>query len=220
MTTIRNAAALSLLALLLASTAGCGPVRRPFPQKDYFAVETGAPPGPADRQVDAACRVRRLRVSAPYGKRSFVYRVGSLEYETDYYNGFIASPDELLTGQLAQWLAGSKSFSATLDSAGEASHRYVLEGVVTELHGDYRNADSPRAVLCAKFFLLDDELPETRVVFQESYREEVGLKDRTPQALAAGFGDAFRKILTGLTADIAKAKLLPGAGRAAAKAQP
>ncbi len=104
-----------------------------------------------------------------------------------------------------------KHLGAVVGSTGEIEHRYVLDGILPELYGDYTKTSSPKAVIKARFFLLDDSQPETRLVFQKTYRKEAGLVDQTPEVFAAGLGTAFREILTELTADLERAQLMLGA---------
>ena len=211
---------IALVALPLVALAGCEAMSQPFPEKEFFAIEVGVPDAPAGKAKAVTVRVRRFRVADPYDGRSFVYRVGSARYKTDYYNGFIASPDHLLTGQLVEWLAESGLFSTVMASTAEGEHDFVLDGSVTELCGDYSQADSPKAVVEVRMFLLDDSQVNTRVVFQKKYSKEASLADKTPEALAAGLGEAYRKVLANLTADLAKVQPQPAARPTATKTLP
>jgi len=216
MTNQRDAVPLACIVLLCGALAGCEAMSQPFPEKDFYAVEVGVPPAPAAKQNIAAVRVRRLRIAQPYDGRAFVYRTGPSKFRTDYYHGFITSPDHLLTGELVDWLAGSQLFAAVMDSGGEGEHQYVLDGSVSELCGDYADVNSPKAVVAARFFLLDDSGADTRVVFQKAYRKEAALDGQTPEAMAAGLGAAYREMLAGLTADLGAAQL-PSGGKPTAR---
>ena len=163
MTNLRDTIALTFVTLLCGALTGCDAMSQPFPEKDFYAVEVGAAPSPVAKQHSAAVRVRRLRIAQPYDGRAFVYKVGPSKYKTDYYNSFIASPDQLLTSELTRWLSETKPFAAVVDSAGEAAHRYVLDGIVSELYGDYTDPQKPKAAIQAKSFLLDDSRAETAV---------------------------------------------------------
>jgi len=198
-------------ALLCLALVGCGSIGQPFPEKEFFGIDAGDSPAPAKRMADSGLRVRRLRIAPPYDGRSFVYKVGESRYKTDYYNGFVTSPDHLLTGELTQWLTEAKLFAAVVGSTGEADHRYVLDGSVSELYGDFTDANAPKAVIKARFFLLDDSQAETKIVFQKTYRKEAPLSEANPEAVAAGLGAAFREVLTELTADISRTRLVPDA---------
>jgi len=207
MTDRRHTTALTYVVLLCGALAGCEAMSQPFPDKDFYAIEVGAPPAPAAKQSNAAVRVRRLRIAQPYDGRAFVYKVGPSKFKTDYYHGFITSPDHLLTGELVKWLTASRLFAAVMDSAGEGEHQYVLDGSVSEFCGDYADPKAPKAVVKARFFLLDDSGADTRVVFQKAYGKEVAVDGKTPEAMAAGLGAAYRQVLTELTADLARAEL-------------
>ena len=204
----------SVILLLCGILAGCEAMSQPFPDKDFFAIDAGAPTSPAAQPMAGTVRVRPLRIAQPYDGRTFVYKVGPSKYKTDYYNSFIASPDQLLTSELTRWLSETKPFAAVVDSAGEAAHRYVLDGIVSELYGDYTDPQKPKAAIQAKSFLLDDSRAETAVVMQKTYREEVPLAKPGPESLAVGLGQAWRGVLTDLDADLSQAKLELGAGPA------
>ena len=186
--------------------AGCG-ASKPFPEKDFFAIEAGSPQAAATRVSESTLRVRRLRIATPYDGRSFVYKVGEAKFESDYYNGFVAEPEQLLTGELVQWLSRSGLFGSVVGSSVGADHSFVLEGVVTALYGDYSEADAAQAVMEAKFFLLDDRGAETRVVFQKPYRKAAPLEGDKAAALVAAWGQVYRGILMELTADLGRLDL-------------
>ena len=207
MTYPRYTIALTFVALLCGALTGCGNMSQPFPEKDFYAIDVGAPAAPVAKQHSAAVRVRRLRIAQPYDGRAFVYKVGPSKFKTDYYHGFITSPDHLLTGELVKWLTDSRVFAAVMDSAGEGEHQYVLDGSVSEFCGDYADPKAPKAVVKARFFLLDDSGADTRVVFQKAYGKEVAVDGKTPEAMAAGLGAAYRQVRTELTADHARAEL-------------
>ncbi len=196
-------------ALALVAAAGCSSMSQPFPEKALFAIDAGQPDGPVADGCPYALRVRTLRVAEPFDGRAFVYRLGPSQYKTDYYNGFVGSPDQLLTGEMIGYLAESRLFAAVIDSAGEGDHQYVLDGSVSELCGDYAKVGSPRAVVAARIFLFDDRQAITRVVFQKVYRKEAPLDGATPEALAAGLGVAYGQLLAELTADLSKARPWP-----------
>ena len=209
MTHHQNALPLLCSVLLCLAPAGCKGISQPFPEKEFFGIDAGASPTPFKQMTDSGLRVRRLRIASPYDGRAFVYKVGESRYTTDYYNGFVTSPDHLLTGELTRWLTEAKLFAAVVGATGEADHRYVLDGSVSELYGDFTDANSPKAVIKARFFLLDDSQAQTRVVFQKTYRNTAPLGGSEPEAMAAGLGKAFREALTELTADISKTQLVP-----------
>jgi len=193
--------------LPLFAMAGCEALSQPFPDKQFFSVDPGEPVAPAATPSSVVVRVRQLRVSEPYDGRTFVYKTGPSKFQTDYYNGLVASPDSLLTGAMIQWLTESRLYRAVLDSSGDGESQYILDGVVSELYADYTDEGSAKAVITARFFLLDDRSINTIITFQKTYHKEAILEDKKPESLSAGFGEAYRQVLTELTADLGKVQV-------------
>ena len=93
-------------------------------------------------------RVRALRVSPPYDSLLFVYRTGPSQFDTDYYNNFIAPPASLLTGDLIDWLSRSAPMIVS-DTSSDLQPNAVLEGNITRLYID--SSSSPaKAVIAAR----------------------------------------------------------------------
>lgn len=196
------------LALLCLSLVSCEAMMKPAPDKAYFAIDV-PPPARAKASSDLVLRVRRVNVATPYHARTFVYKVGEGKFESDYYNGFITSPAENLTGELIEWLAAGGPFASAIDGASSVSHQLVLESNVTALYGDYTDKQAPQAVIEAKFFLMDDTGADTRIVHQKTYRQTAPLTGEGPAALVVAWGQAWRKMLTQLTEDLSRVKV-PG----------
>lgn len=182
-------------------TAGCS---QPFPTKDLFAVQAGEPKAVAGPAKPVIVRVARMTVASPYDGRNFVYKVGADKYETDYYNGFIAVPGDLLTGTLRDWLDHAGLFKAVITSTSRLTSPFCIEGNVTQMYGDYTDRTSPKAVVAARFFVIDDTGGESVLLFSKAYQASSPLKGSTPEALAAGLGADYRQILSELAADLSK----------------
>jgi uncharacterized lipoprotein YmbA len=189
------------------AAASCGALSKPYPEKSFFAIDAGPTPAATQALREGSLRVRRLRVAKPYDGLTFVYKTGGSEFRTDYYNGFIAAPEALLTSETIRWLSTAGPFASVVDGASSAPSRYVLEGNVTTFCGDMTDAKAPKAVLEARFFLLDDTGAEPRILYQRSYRSVVPLDGDGPAALVAAWGRAWREVLTQLTQDLSRVKV-------------
>ena len=152
----------------------------------------------------AVLQVRRLHIASPYDGQEFVYRTRSNEFRSDYYNGFIAAPDHLLTAGLIAWIsrAGVGPFASVVDTESGIPARYVLEGNVTSLYGDYADKAAPKAVMSLKIFLFDDGDANARVIFQKEYSAAAPIEPGSAESLVNGWGKAFRQILERITADL------------------
>ena len=92
---------LIFMAVVCAWTAGCSGLSRPYPERSAFGLKIQRPDNPSEAPEGAGTlKVVQTRVVSPYDGRSFVYRVGANQYETDYYNIFITTPNRLITGLL------------------------------------------------------------------------------------------------------------------------
>jgi uncharacterized lipoprotein YmbA len=207
----RTATAITRIALVTAGllAASCGSLTQPSPEKASFAIDPGNPPPTmGSRQTSTApamgnvLRVRRLKVASPYNNMGFVYRSGHGEFHTDYYNGFIAAPDQLLTGALVKWLAQAGPFDSVVDTASGVDARYVLEGHVTALYGDYTDKAAPKAVIAMRVFLFDDSAANLSIVFQKVYEATSPIAAGNAASLVKGWDDAYRRILEQIAIDL------------------
>jgi cholesterol transport system auxiliary component len=193
--------------------ASCGMLSQPAPEKALFAIDPGEPPAAVASSAPrskasttmpggAVLRVRRLRVASPYDGQEFVYRIKGDEFRSDYYNGFIAAPDQLLTGSLVAWVLRAGIFESVVDMSSGIPARYVLEGDVTALYGDYTDKAAPKAVMTVRVFLLDDADAGLRIIFQKEYNAAVPIDPGSAESLTKGLSHAFRQILEQMTADL------------------
>ena len=76
--TPRVRTALPLLgALLLAATAGCGSLDKPYPDRRYYVLDAARPGPSLTPRADTTLIVRRVWVSPEYQGTSLVYRTAS-----------------------------------------------------------------------------------------------------------------------------------------------
>ena len=204
----RHAVTLFLdLVVILTGTllaAGCS-LKKQYPAKHSYVIEAQRVGEARAATASGVLRIRNLQVAAPFEGKGFVYRNSGLGYQTDFYHEFLVAPRALLTEQTRQWLGTSGLFRFVLDSASKADATHNLEGNVSALYGDYRDAASPKAVLVVEFFLVNEQSASPEIVFHQSYRREVPLENRAPETLAKGWGKALEQILTGLEHDLTSA---------------
>lgn len=146
-------------------------------------------------------QIRTLRVSPPYDGLLFVYRIGPTQYDTDFYNNFIAPPSSLLTGALVQWLSRSSAFTVCEPSSDIPSD-LALRGNITALYIDSTDASSPKAVVAGRFFLTRDQAGGVELLSDKTYDASAPVSDRTPAGFSAAWGRAYRQLLTDLTHDV------------------
>jgi cholesterol transport system auxiliary component len=194
----------ALAAVLLISLGGCS---RPSPVKQTYLLQAPAATQAATAPRPSTLKVGTISVAAPFRGKSMIYREGELKYESDFYNEFFVAPSAMLTEGAATWLAAAGVFREVLPAAANADGDFVLEGFVSELYGDYRDAAKPAAVLTGKFFLIDNRVLSAVPVWQTELTQRVALSRRSPDALALALNGAWAAMLGDLSRELAAAKL-------------
>jgi cholesterol transport system auxiliary component len=187
---------------LVALCAGCVGIERSYPDKRYFVLEVPAQASPSNPTANETLQVSNIRVSPRYADRSFVYRTSEAGYESDFYNQFLIAPASLITEEVWKGLAGSQVFKYVISASSPLQPSYVLEGAVNALYGDFRNSDSPRAVLEMEFFLTSEIPEKPGILLQKRYAKSIPLSGRSPEALVKGWNQGLEEILTSLMADL------------------
>jgi len=176
-----------------------------YPDKYYFVLDVCRSEGIVKNPSEAILKIQKLYISPRYEGKSFVYRKGEVNYESDFYNEFFISANDLITEQVCQWFAKSGLFRNVMDVHCLLEPDYILEGKITDLYGDYRKKKAPKAVLEIGFVLFHDVSAHSEMVFQKRYRQEVLLKEISPETLARGWSYALRKILKEFEKDLCMA---------------
>jgi cholesterol transport system auxiliary component len=192
---------------LLALCVACVGIERRYPDKRYFVLEVPAQASPSNPTANETLQVSNMRVSPRYADRSFVYRTSEAGYESDFYNQFLVAPASLITEEVRKGLIDTQTFKHVIGSTNQSQPSYVLDGAVNALYGDFRNVDSPRAVLEMEFFLTSESPAKPGILMQKRYSKSIPLTVRTPEALVKGWNQALEEILTSLTADLKVAGL-------------
>ena len=192
---------------LLALCAACVGIERRYPDKRYFVLEVPAQASPSNPTASETLQVSNIRVSPRYADRSFVYRTSDSGYESDFYNQFLVAPASLITEEVRKGLIDTRTFQHVIGSTNQSQPNYVLEGAVNALYGDFRNVDSPRAVLEMEFFLTSESPAKPGILMQKRYAKSIPLTGRSPEALVKGWNQALEEILTSLAADLKAAGL-------------
>ena len=187
---------------LVAACSGCVSLERGYPDKRYFVIEAAENPRPSNPSADETLQVSEMRVSPRYAGRSFVYRTSETAYESDFYNQFLVSPASLVTEEVRKVLIESQLFKYVISSSNSLQPSYVLEGTVNVLYGDFRNANSPKAVLEMEFFLTSEIPAKAGVLMQKRYAKVVPVQGHSPETLVKGWNEALESIVASLVADL------------------
>jgi len=187
---------------LLFLSIGCINLERSYIEKHYFVLDSFPAENTSPPDTGKVLAVRRLRVSPKYEGKGLVYRLGELNYESDFYNEFFVSPVSMFTEEVRKRLAGSGLFKRVVDPSSLLASAYVLEGAVTVLYGDYRVSTAPKAVMEIQFLLLEETDVSPEIILQRQYHKEEPLNGSTPDALVKSWNTALSQILTEFENDL------------------
>ena len=147
-------------------------------------------------------KVRPFRVSNRFDCKTFLYRTDEMSYESDFYHEFLGLPGPIITEEVKEWLAASGLFSNVIDTGSRAEGRFVLEGNVLALYGDYTDKDNPQAVIEIHFLLINTTISAGSIVFDETYESVVPLESSRSEALVQGWNTCLKQILEALEKDL------------------
>ena len=197
----KTLAAISVLFALLAAGCTVAP-EKGYPVKRQYVLQVKRDSGLVADSAAPGLRVRLFRASSPFSGTQLVYRRGDVTFETDFYNEFLAPPASMITAQVRQWLGSGNVFGGVVDVGSLVNTRYLLEGNIIALHGDYSDGDKRAAVLEIQFFLIDDSGNKSAITFHKTYRETAALASGGPATLIKGFNTCLEEMLKSLEADL------------------
>ncbi len=174
-------------------------IGKPIPQATTYLIDPPADATVGSLRCPESLRIGNVRVAAPYAGHALVYRLDDVRYVSDPYHAFVADPGDMLGSRIAAWLDRIGPNCTVAQPTSTRPARYVLEAVVTELYGDFRDKMPPAAMLTMQFALIDQASARPKVTYERTIARRVDLPSATPDALARGYGTA----LAGILADVA-----------------
>jgi cholesterol transport system auxiliary component len=194
---------------LAAALASCS-LTRPSPVKHMFLLEPTPPAAVSTAAKPVSIRIGVVNVAAPFRSRQFVFRESDLKFESDFYDEFFVAPAIMVSDATAKALAASNAFRRVVPfGATSDDGDYTLDGFVSELYADMRDAAAPAAVITVTYYLTPTGALEANVVWSREYRQHVRISGAGPEAVARGWNAALSAILADLARDLAAAELPP-----------
>ncbi len=178
-------------------TAGCVRLNRSYPDVRTYSLDVSSQAHGDYSGTPVSLRMNAFSAAPQSADRYLAYRTGEAVYESDFYNQFVAAPAELIRDQAAAWLKGSPLVRFVLKPGETASPCYCVDGTLTDLYGDYRDPNAPKAVLRMKLTVSEAGQDSSEVVFQKVYSREMPMDRISPQSLA----ESWNKELCGILAE-------------------
>ena len=194
-------------AVFVAVTLASCSLSRPAPVKSMYLLDAAAPPVATVQKI-ASLRIGVINVAAPFRGKTLVFRRDDITYEADFYSEYFVAPAAMLGEATAKALTAAYVFRRVIPpGASPDDGEYVLDGFVTELYGDLREAGKPAAVITVTFYLSTASTPTPRVVWSHVYRQRVPAGDGSSDAFARASNSALSAILADLARDLAATTL-------------
>ncbi|MHC4388954.1 MAG: ABC-type transport auxiliary lipoprotein family protein [Planctomycetota bacterium] len=193
------------LGLVVASLTlvGCG--HKPY-EKTYFYLNVQRPYEASKTDSELVLELRTFAIDTAFNSKGLVYRTSEFEYEADFYNELLVWPATMVTEKTRTWLSQTGLFARVIAGASHLQPTHALEGNITALYGDLRDAAKPAAVMEIRFFLMESDSSKERLIWAKAYKGSCDASERTAQALAEAFDRCLERILSELEKDL-KAKL-------------
>ena len=205
--TLTRTLAVAALVALATGLASCT-LSRPSPVKAMFMLEPTMPAAATAAPKPVSVRVGIVSVAAPFRGKTFVYRETDLRYESDFYDEFFIAPAIMFSDATAKALVASNVFRRVVPfGAASDEGEYVLDGFVSELYADTRDAAAPVAVITVTYYVTAANATGSGVVWSREYHPRAKVSGVGPDAVARGWNAALSAVLAELVKDLAMAEL-------------
>jgi cholesterol transport system auxiliary component len=174
--------------------SGCGLSQPPAQFNNYIIADVSI--NKTYAQINDSLRIDRVRSIEPYNNKEMIYQVSDVKFESDYYNRFLSEPEELLASQIASWFKESNLYGSVYQQSISMPANQILQVVITKLYGDFRENQSPAAILELQFVLIDNNAPRRpTAIMEKTLSSRIEIAKRDPSLLAKAYGLALTDIL-------------------------
>lgn len=180
--------------------SGC--LSRPYLNRQTFVFNEPAIDATNAMANGRVLAIRKLQIAAPFDGRPLVYRNGEFSFARDPYAEFLEPPAQELMTPLQGLLLGTGDFSQVVENGSALRPDTLVEITVSQLFGDFRERENPKAILTMQFTFFDapNGLP-AEVIFHKEYARAIPLGAPAAAALMKGWNQALADIFTELAAD-------------------
>ena len=171
-------------------------------QKQKFVLNVTRAGDKIPEIKNSILKFRRFTISSKFAGSGLVYRTDDLNYDSDFYNVFFAPPELIITEQSQQWLSKSGMFTSVVDMGSLVDANFILEANISNLYGDYRNDNVPKAVIEIQIFLIERSMNIKSIAFSKIYKMATPIESASPKALIGGLNKSLEQILQTLEKDL------------------
>jgi uncharacterized lipoprotein YmbA len=172
---------------------------QPVPERTRWAL-TVERSGFAAPMNAGSVQVGRVRVTAPFERKGFWYRIADDRWREDFYNEFWTPPGTHLRQLALIWLESSEIFTQVAGVADRREVDWWIESRVDGLYADLREVPAGRIV--AEFHLIDARSVDLDTVLLKSYDVLVSARSSDPHDLVAAWSAAWTQIMDQVEADL------------------
>lgn len=199
-------------AVLAISLCGCFGVSKEAQiktqnQRHIFAPTVEIAPAVVEKPKYPEIKLRSFQILPPFGGRLFVIARQGHEFATDYYNGWIDSPEDLIAVQTWRYLEKSNLFQSVSPASTGSISPLGLDGIVTALYLDYTDVNQPKACVGLRLSILDELKAEFPILLTVEKSASVPLKGNGSHAGAEAFSKALEKTLEEIVSEFKGASL-------------
>jgi cholesterol transport system auxiliary component len=192
---------IAFLLVLVSLCSGCNYFSQS--NKVQYMLSPGQPQQVASEPSRRVLEVDRFSIEAAFATKSFIYRTGERQYETDYYNEFLVLPAQMITEDTRDWLSRTGLFLRVAGPAARVTPTHLMEGNIVDLYGDLRDKNAPKAVMQIRIFVSKLETDsQPAQVFSRDYSAVTRLESHDPAGLVDAYSRCFQKILADLQKDL------------------
>lgn len=188
MTKIKSITVLLSIIVLCLLTTGC--LTKKYIQHNQYLLNIKAPAATKLHTKKSTLFVYPIVIRAPFDQLNFLYRINNNQYLTDYYNGFLTSPTQLLYPILMKYLKSEGINVVTSMYAGNVDKKLQVE--ITELYADYRDRAHPTSRTSVNFLVTKQTTGKETILLDKSFALSLPLREKSTANLLRAWEQSFR----------------------------
>ena len=194
-----NSRFIGSVACVIMLTAGCGVKRRPSEQISNFLIQPEIKIPDSTFEKLSCIIIRPVTTQSSFRNLNMTYRVGEVEFESDYYNRYMTSPPNQITEAIRQWAIALHWNACPEEMPDLNADYFILRPVLQSFYGDFRDRN-PAAFVEIRFTLthVDPSCNCSKVLLSELYTSRITMQSSDPAALVEAQTKAIENILNQL----------------------